>query len=97
MDLLLKADSMQTLTRLVFVTRRPMVILGCIFWLLVNLLAQAGIAMVSLTYGFSADIRHVQYQTANVTVPDISAFWPQGNLNESQIPSWQDQAYTAHV
>jgi hypothetical protein len=37
MDLLLHADSMQRLFKLVFVTRRPMVILGALFWLSVNI------------------------------------------------------------
>jgi hypothetical protein len=37
MDLLLHADSMQRLFKLVFVTRRPMVIFGALFWLFVNI------------------------------------------------------------
>lgn len=37
MDLLLHADSMQRLFKLVFVTKRPMVIAGALFWLFVNI------------------------------------------------------------
>jgi hypothetical protein len=39
MDLILHADSMQRLFKLVFVTRRPMVILGCLFWLFINIVS----------------------------------------------------------
>lgn len=59
-------------------------------------LAQAGIAMISLTYGFNTDTSHVQYQYGSVAVPNMTYFFPQGNTFVDN-PSWQDMAYTAHV
>ncbi|KAE9367273.1 hypothetical protein N431DRAFT_350702 [Stipitochalara longipes BDJ] len=96
MDLILHADSMQRLFKLVFVTRRPMVILGALFWLFVNILAQAGIAMISLTYGFNPDVNHLTYSPGLVAIPDMSLFQPPGNISDPH-PSFRDQAYTAHV
>jgi hypothetical protein len=42
MDLLMHADSMQRLAKLVFVTRRPLIIMGALFWLLVNIVRDLG-------------------------------------------------------
>jgi hypothetical protein len=58
-------------------------------------LAQAGIAMISLTYGFNPDTIHVQYLPGLVAYPNMTHFFPQGI--ETDSPSWQDQAWTAHM
>jgi hypothetical protein len=52
--------------------------------------------MISLTYGFNTDTNHVQYQAGEVSIPDMSLFYPQGN-GPNPTPSWPDMAYTAHV
>jgi hypothetical protein len=52
--------------------------------------------MISLTYGFNTDTTHVQFQSGNVSIPDMSLFQPQAYLDDPN-PSWRDQAYTAHV
>jgi hypothetical protein len=86
---------MTKLTKLVFVTRRPMVIFGCLFWLLMNLLAQSGIAMLSLTYGFDTSTAGVIFTPGNVSIPNMAHFYPQGDTPKT--PSLQDEEYTAHV
>jgi hypothetical protein len=72
-----------------------MVIIGCILWLLINLTAQAGIAMLSLTYGFDPDTSELMFSPGNVSIPNMEHFYPQG-LNPKD-PSIQDEEYTAHV
>lgn len=95
LDLLLNCDSLTKLAKLALVTKRPVVIIGCILWLLINLLAQAGIAMVSLTYGFDPDLTGVLFQAGNVSIPDMTHFFPQGEVRRN--PSVQDEEYMAHV
>lgn len=103
---------MQKLAKLVFVTRRPAVIIGAVLWLLINVvsfssqrssfnfnhqqLAQAGIAMLSLTYGFDVDTVAVKYHFGNVSIPEMKHFSPQG-IGFKANPSWQDESYTAHT
>jgi len=82
------------LFKLVFVARRFWVIAACIFWLLINILAQAGIAMLNLTYGFDVNYNAVLHTQGNVSIPDMTHFFPQGNNTD---PSDQDEKYTAHL
>ncbi|KAL5328105.1 hypothetical protein ACEPPN_005813 [Leptodophora sp. 'Broadleaf-Isolate-01'] len=96
LDLILNADSLTKLVKLMYVARRPLVVFGCIFWLLANLLAQAGIAMLSLTYSFDVDNSQVQMNPGQlVSIPDLNHFYPQGDL--SRDPSIHDEEYAAHM
>jgi hypothetical protein len=52
--------------------------------------------MISLTYGFNTDTSHVQFQPGFVSYPNMTFFFPQGNYTDLS-PSWQDQAWTAHM
>lgn len=94
LDSFLRADSMTELFKLVFITRRFWVIVGCLAWLFINILAQAGIAMLSLTYGFDVNYNAVLETAGQIEVPDMSHFFPQGNDTE---PGTQDEEYTAHL
>ncbi|KAH7327516.1 hypothetical protein BKA65DRAFT_68441 [Rhexocercosporidium sp. MPI-PUGE-AT-0058] len=96
LDLILNADSLTKLVKLMYVARRPLVVFGCIFWLLVNLLAQAGIAMLSLTYSFDVDYSQVQMNPGQlVAIPYLDHFYPQGELSDA--PSIHDEEYAAHM
>lgn len=90
-----------------------MVVLGCVLWLLVNLvspsrpdlchwltriqLAQAAIAMLSLTYGFNTDYAAVQMAKGNASVPSMDHFFPLYSYANSSAPSIQDEEYAAHM
>jgi hypothetical protein len=80
----------------VFVTKRPLVIISCVLWLIVNIVAQAGIAAIGLTYGFDSNTEAVILASGNVTVPNLSHFFP-----SPQSDVWDfgvgDEQYTAHV
>lgn len=81
------------LFKLVFIARRFWVIVACLAWLFINILAQAGIAMLSLTYGFDVNYNAVLLNPGKIQVPDMAHFYPQGNDTE---PGVQDEEYTAH-
>lgn len=106
---------MTKLVKLAIVTKRPMVVLGCIAWLTINLvsfdhnylvavadvymqMAQAAIAMLSLTYGFNTDYTAVQLSPGgNVSIPSMGHFFPQYSYRNSSNPSIQDEEYAAHM
>ena len=99
LDLILRADSLTELTKLVFATRRIGVISAAIFWLLLNIAAQAGIAAVSLTYGFETDEVSAMLSTGTVMIPDMQHFYPLGTA-PSEIgmsESYEDERFTAHL
>ena len=99
LDLILRADSLTELSKLVFQTKRIGVILAAIFWLLLNIAAQAGIAAISLTYGFETDETSAMLNTGNVTIPDMQHFYPLGT-SSSQIgmtEGYEDESFTAHL
>lgn len=68
--------------------------MACLAWLFINILAQAGIAMLSLTYGFDVNYNAVLLNPGTIEVPDMRHFYPQGN---GTAPSVQDEEYTAHL
>lgn len=51
--------------------------------------------MISLTYGFDADLTGLQFKAGNVSIPDMAHFYPQGEVRKN--PSIQDEEYMAHV
>ena len=51
--------------------------------------------MLSLTYGFNTATNGVLFTPGNVSIPNMSHFFPQGENPKS--PSLQDEEYTAHV
>lgn len=57
-------------------------------------LAQAGIAMLNLTYGFEANTQDVILNPGNTTISNMDHFWPQGNNTD---PGIQDEEYIAHL
>ncbi|KAG9247581.1 hypothetical protein BJ878DRAFT_414632 [Calycina marina] len=96
LDLILNADSLSKLFKLVFITRRPWVIISCVLWLLSNQLAQTGIAVLNLTYGFDVNYSVVLFSDAkgNVSIPDMSHFYPNG---DNADPQMADEEYTANL
>ena len=85
LDLILNADSLGKLFKLVFITRRPWVIISCLAWLIINIVsssseftkfqhtkfqkaAQAGIAMLNLTYGFDVNYNAVLFSDSKVCI-----------------------------
>ncbi|RDL40900.1 uncharacterized protein BP5553_00879 [Venustampulla echinocandica] len=94
LDLVLNADSLMKLGELAFSARRPAVVVGCVLWLLINILAQVGIAVLSLTYGWEVDYSGVLMKHGNVSIPDMSQFFPQ---NPGSKITLQDEEYAAHL
>ena len=86
------------LFKLVFATRRLGVTLACIFWLVLNIAAQAGIAAVSLTYGFEKDDTAVLLSYGNTSTADMERFFPLGSQSTivGASDSYEDEAYTAY-
>jgi hypothetical protein len=74
------------------------VISACIFWLILNIAAQAGIAAVSLTYGFETDSTGVLLNTGNTSTADMQHFYPLGtsSIAVGASESYEDESYTAH-
>lgn len=91
-------------------SRKPLVILGVVSWLFINIvssygadqgypadkvkLAQAGIAMLSLTYSWDAATTEYLLHYGNVSIPDMAHFYPTGSEYKG---STQDEEYTAHL
>ncbi|POS87216.1 hypothetical protein EPUL_002258 [Erysiphe pulchra] len=96
LDMLLQIESLITVSKLIFNSRRPLIILGCITWLIINIAIQAGLAMLSLTYNFDTDQTRVQLIPGNVAIPMLDHFYPQTNRAVSN-QSLQDEQYTAHT
>lgn len=71
-------------------------IISCLLWLFINILAQAGIAAVSLTYGFDVNADAVTLSPGNITIPDMQHFYPTGQTNVTEFNGFDEQ-YTAHV
>lgn len=94
MDLLLRADSLTELSKLVFTARRPRIIIVCLSWLFINILAQAGIAMLNLTYSFDVNYNDVLQRSGSFQSANMDHFFPAGNNTD---PSPQDEEYTAHM
>jgi hypothetical protein len=103
---------MLRVAKLVMISRKPWVILAGSAWLFINIvfplslrskcslillqLAQAGIAMISLTYGWEPATDGVIIASGNVTIPKLDYFYPQG-FDDSEVITPQDEAYTAHL
>lgn len=77
-----------------------MVIISCVLWLFINLLAQAGIAMLSLTYGFDPCDFDLQFNKGDVSIPNLDHFydaeWSYVDM-DAEEPSFQYEVYTAHM
>ncbi|KAF4626784.1 hypothetical protein G7Y89_g11372 [Cudoniella acicularis] len=93
-DLILNSDSLIKLSQLVLKSRTPLVVLGALSWLFINILAQVGIAAVSLTYNWDTDTNGVLLSSGNVSIADLSHFYPNGNNSK---PTTQDEQYSAHL
>ena len=55
--------------------------------------AQAGIAMLNLTYGFEVNTDAVLLNGKNITLANMEHFWPQGT---NTIPTLSDEEFIAH-
>lgn len=95
LDLILRADSLTELSKLVFATRRVGVILAAIFWLVLNIAAQAAIAAVSLTYGFETDSTSAMLNSGNVSTANMQHFYPFGG-SVGLSETYEDESFTAH-
>lgn len=75
---ILHCDSLTQLLELMFVAPRPKIIVTCISWVSLNLLVQAAIAVLALTYSASPGITDIfrERGTRNISVPDMSTFAP---------------------
>ena len=74
------------------------VISACIFWLILNIAAQTGIAVVSLTYGFEADASGALFNTGNTSTADMQHFYPLGAASSAAglREYYEDESFTAH-
>ncbi|TGO13716.1 hypothetical protein BTUL_0064g00160 [Botrytis tulipae] len=91
LDLTLHADSLMDLGKLAFVSKRPMVFIMAISWLIFNLFVQAAIAAISLTYGFDTSTESYLFTPGNVMVPDMR------HLSNTTNPHFEDEEITAHA
>lgn len=96
LDLFLRADSLTELFKLVFVTRRFWVITACLGWLFINLVAQVGIALLSLTYSFDVNYDAVLSSHGTFKAANMTHFFPRPDDVEDQ-PTLPDEQYTANA
>ncbi|CAD6500421.1 BgTH12-07598 [Blumeria graminis f. sp. triticale] len=96
LEQILVADSMTNLVQFMFATGRPFVILACMAWLFINLLAQVGIAILSLTSSFENDMDAVQWKSGFASIPILDHFYPQSNMVFAKA-SYRDEQYMAHM
>ncbi|POS84522.1 hypothetical protein EPUL_005035 [Erysiphe pulchra] len=96
MNLMLQPESLTTIAKLSTVSRRPFIITGCIIWLLINVITQAGLALLSLTYNFDMDPNAVQLKPGTAAIPRMDHFYPQTN-HVVNGQSLRDEQYTAHT
>ncbi|RKF59588.1 hypothetical protein OnM2_059078 [Erysiphe neolycopersici] len=96
MNLILQSESLTTIVKLATVSRRPVIIIGCIAWLLVNIIIQAGLALLSLTYNFDVDPNLVQLKPGKAAIPRMDHFYPQTN-HVVNGESLRGEQYTAHT
>ncbi|KAM3084006.1 hypothetical protein ACMFMG_001887 [Clarireedia jacksonii] len=94
LDLTLHADSLTAMGKLAIISKRPMVFLAAIFWLLFNIATQVAVAGISLTYGFDTSTESYLFSPGNVKVPDMRFFYAQGNSSQ---PDPEMEQYTAQV
>ena len=99
LELILRADSLTELSKLVFTTRRVGVIFACVVWLVLNIAAQAGIAAVGLTYSFEIDSTAVLLSTGNTSTADMQHFYPPGttSIAAGANEAYEDESYTAYL
>jgi hypothetical protein len=73
--------------------------MACLAWLFINLVAQAGIAMLNLTYGFDVNYNEVLLGPGTIQIANMDHFYPGGNETDTSNadPSQQDEEYTAHL
>ncbi|MCJ1395636.1 hypothetical protein MMC18_008522 [Xylographa bjoerkii] len=75
-DMILSCNSLTTLSQLAMSsTRRPMVMLMCIVWISINIAAQAGVAMLGLTYSINPTSDPATPITGAVNITDMSAYY----------------------
>ncbi|TGO33286.1 hypothetical protein BHYA_0254g00010 [Botrytis hyacinthi] len=91
LDLTLHADSLMSLGKWAFVSKRPMVFGMAISWLIFNIFVQAAIAAISLTYGFDTSTNSYILTPGNVTIPDLKQF------SKITKPRIEDEQITAHT
>ncbi|POS85124.1 hypothetical protein EPUL_003850 [Erysiphe pulchra] len=95
-DLLLQANNLISFIKLANVSRRPLIKIGGIFWISVNILTQFGLALISLTYSFDNDSQVVHLKTGKAAIAKMDHFYPRSNHVDMGI-SLQDEQYTAHT
>lgn len=86
-DLILGGESLMKLCNLMWVSRKkPVTVFVCVFWIALNLLAQASIAMLSLNYSMDSgtDARGTYTVHGNVQSPQLDCFYQFGQC--PQVP-----------
>lgn len=96
LGLILHADSLLKLFKLVLVMRTRRVVVCCALWLLVNLLAQSGLAVLGLTYSFDTDLDKTALTHGNVSGMDMSRFYPPPEATR-QAATITDERYLANM
>ncbi|KAA8576175.1 hypothetical protein EYC84_006330 [Monilinia fructicola] len=94
LELTLHADSIRSLCKLAFYSKKPVVIGLVVIWLFFNFSVQVGMAAINLTYGFDTSKEGFLFSPGNVMYPIMSHFYPQGNNTR---PELGDEEYTAHA
>ncbi|KAM0798594.1 hypothetical protein BDR22DRAFT_912903 [Usnea florida] len=87
-DLILGGDSLMTLWDLARESRRrPITMLACVLWILLNLLAQATIAMLSLNYSMDRGSGSTGTYTlnGNVSTPRLDCFFQNNSCDASLV------------
>lgn len=111
--MILHCDSMTDLLRLAIIVRRPKTVLASVSWLSLNMvgspdrfesaepdhreLAQAGIAVLGLTYSATPGVYDIYRNRAlgSISIPDLNALSPESKFQDGE--NWLLSDYGAHL
>ncbi|KAK4162822.1 hypothetical protein QBC43DRAFT_73633 [Cladorrhinum sp. PSN259] len=88
-------SSLLELIKLMWKTRSTKTRLVCALWVFLNVMVQAGIAAVSLTYSADPDPEAIYLAPGNITIPNLSRFTGVGEPGEAHVSAGQN--YAAHI
>ena len=100
MDLILGGESLMKLLTLMWEAKgKPLVSFVCLVWIALNLLAQAAVAMISLTYSFDGGNDSTGITTSNGTVnaPKLDCYYDRGNCTNIPPSAPETSQTIAHL
>ncbi|KAF2459603.1 hypothetical protein BDY21DRAFT_338696 [Lineolata rhizophorae] len=94
-DLILHCDDFLNIMKLVVVAKERTLVFSCLFWLLLNVLVQVGIAVLGLTFEAVPGVGDIFLRPGqnDVSIPNMESFARPSYFSEEQSV----QSYSAHV